>query len=172
MEKLTHWSHPSGGESSSGISTTTAREPPEGAGPCAASVDATARTTTGARPPSTAGATDCASTTPAAAGCASTTAGAADCTSATTGARRSSTAAVLAPARGALDERCRVGTDASALNTLAGARGGTIGTTLHKHKQIIRTPGCRKPNPAEEQAPYLEEEKARFLFLEASVDDV
>jgi hypothetical protein len=38
--KLTHWSHPGGGESSSGISTTTAREPPVGAGPYAASVDA------------------------------------------------------------------------------------------------------------------------------------
>jgi hypothetical protein len=79
-------------------------------------------------------------------------------------------AAVLAPTRGALDERRRVGTDASALNTLAGARGGTVGTTLHKHKQKIRTLGRQKPNPAEEQAPYLEEEKARLLFLEASVD--
>jgi hypothetical protein len=31
--------------------------------------------------------------------------------------------------------------------------------------------GTKKPNPAEERAPYLEEEKARFLFLEASVDE-
>jgi hypothetical protein len=45
---------------------------------------------------------------------------------------------VLAPARGALDERRRVGTDASALNTLAGARGGTVGTTLRKHEQMVR----------------------------------
>jgi hypothetical protein len=41
--KLAHWSHPGGGESSSGISTTTAREPPAGAGPCVAFVDASAR---------------------------------------------------------------------------------------------------------------------------------
>jgi hypothetical protein len=41
--KLVHWSHPGGGESSSGISTTTAREPPAGAGPCVAPVDASAR---------------------------------------------------------------------------------------------------------------------------------
>jgi hypothetical protein len=41
--KLAHWSHPGGGESSSGISTTTAREPPAGAGPCVASAGASAR---------------------------------------------------------------------------------------------------------------------------------
>jgi hypothetical protein len=32
--------------------------------------------------------------------------------------------------RDALDERRLVGTDASDLNTLAGARGGTVGATL------------------------------------------
>jgi hypothetical protein len=37
---LAHWSHPGGGESSSGISTTTAREPLAGAGPCVASAGA------------------------------------------------------------------------------------------------------------------------------------
>jgi hypothetical protein len=40
---LAHWSHPGGGESSSGISTTTARELPAGAGPCVASAGASTR---------------------------------------------------------------------------------------------------------------------------------
>jgi hypothetical protein len=39
-------------------------------------------------------------------------------------------AAALTVSRGALDERCLVGTDASNLSTLAGARAGTIGVTL------------------------------------------
>jgi hypothetical protein len=39
-------------------------------------------------------------------------------------------ATALAPTRGALDERHRVGMDASALSTLAGARGGTVGAAL------------------------------------------
>jgi hypothetical protein len=47
--------------------------------------------------------------------------------------------AALAPARGALYERRRVGMDASALNTLAGARGGTVGSTLRKHEQTVRS---------------------------------
>jgi hypothetical protein len=38
--------------------------------------------------------------------------------------------AVLPAARDALDERRLVGTAASDLNTLAGARGGTVGATL------------------------------------------
>jgi hypothetical protein len=38
--------------------------------------------------------------------------------------------AVLATARDALDERRLVGTTASVLNNLAGARGGTVGATL------------------------------------------
>jgi hypothetical protein len=41
--KLAHWSHPGGGESSSGISTTTAREPLAGASPYVAFVYASAR---------------------------------------------------------------------------------------------------------------------------------
>jgi hypothetical protein len=49
-------------------------------------------------------------------------------------------AALLAPARGALDERHRVGTDASAFSTLAGARGGTVGTTLRRCKQTVKFP--------------------------------
>jgi hypothetical protein len=38
--------------------------------------------------------------------------------------------AVPAAVRVALDERRLVGTDASALSTLAGVRGGTVGVTL------------------------------------------
>jgi hypothetical protein len=78
-------------------------------------------------------------------------------------------AASLAPARGALDERRLVGTDASALSTLAGASGGTVGATLRTWKQIV------KPSPIEhatprKATPYLKEEKARFLFLEVPAD--
>jgi hypothetical protein len=39
-------------------------------------------------------------------------------------------AAVLPVTLGALDERSLMGTDASDLRALAGARGGTVGTTL------------------------------------------
>jgi hypothetical protein len=39
-------------------------------------------------------------------------------------------AAALPTARGALDERRLVGTDASDLSSLAGARTGTVGVTL------------------------------------------
>jgi hypothetical protein len=44
-------------------------------------------------------------------------------------------AAALPVARGALDERRLVGTDASVLSALAGARGGTVGATLRTRKQ-------------------------------------
>jgi hypothetical protein len=50
--------------------------------------------------------------------------------------------AVLASARGALDERHLVGIDASALSTLAGARGGTVGATLRTRKRTVRPPPC------------------------------
>jgi hypothetical protein len=43
--------------------------------------------------------------------------------------------AVLADARDALDERRLMGTTASVLSTLAGARGGTVGATLRAQKQ-------------------------------------
>jgi hypothetical protein len=52
-----------------------------------------------------------------------------------------------------------VGTDASALNTLAGARGGTVGTTLRRCKQIVRFPPDGHVTPRK-MIPYLEEEKA------------
>jgi hypothetical protein len=41
---------------------------------------------------------------------------------------------VLAAARDTLDERRLVGTDASDLSTLAGARGGTVGATLRTRR--------------------------------------
>jgi hypothetical protein len=43
-------------------------------------------------------------------------------------------AAVLAAAHDALDERRLVGTAASVLSTLAGARGGTVGATLRTRR--------------------------------------
>jgi hypothetical protein len=42
--------------------------------------------------------------------------------------------AVLAAVLNALDERCLVGTTASVLSTLAGARGGTVGATLQSRR--------------------------------------
>jgi hypothetical protein len=174
--KLTHWSHPGGGESSSEISTTTVWEPPAGVGPCCASTDASARAsvaasslhgaaatasgcvsgTAGASWPSTADVAGGATAT-GAAGCAPTAIGALRSSTAagcgvaggTTGygleasaapcALSPAAAAALAPTHGALDERRLVGTDASALNTLVGARGGTVGTTLRKCEQIVRS---------------------------------
>jgi hypothetical protein len=44
------------------------------------------------------------------------------------------TAAVLAAARDALDERRLVGTAASDLSTLTDARGGTVGATLRTRR--------------------------------------
>jgi hypothetical protein len=58
---------------------------------------------------------------------------AAGCGSVTSAAPRESplaAVAVLAAAHDALDECCLVGTAASDLSTLAGARGGTVGATL------------------------------------------
>jgi hypothetical protein len=56
-------------------------------------------------------------------------------------------AAALAPTRGALDERGRVGMDASALSTLAGARGGTVGTALWTRKQTVKFPPTEHATP-------------------------
>jgi hypothetical protein len=61
----------------------------------------------------------------------------AGCGSATSAAPRDSplaAVAVLAAARDALDERRLVGTAASDLSTLAGARGGTVGATLRTRR--------------------------------------
>jgi hypothetical protein len=78
-------------------------------------------------------------------------------------------AATLAPTRGALDERRRVGMDASALSTLAGARGGTVGATLRTWKQTVRPPPVGHATPRKTIS-YLKEEKARFLFVEVPAD--
>jgi hypothetical protein len=221
MGRFTHWSHPGGGESSSGISTATAQELPASAGSCCAptaasdraSVAAVSRCSAAAAAsglvsvaagtwwPSTADATGNAAAI-GAAGYASASglasaATAARRASSTSGACRSSktvgcgsageatscgleasaapcelalaAAASLAPARGALDERCRVGMDASALSTLAGARGGTVGTTLRRCKQAVRFPHDGHATPRM-MISGLEEEKARFLFLEVPAD--
>jgi hypothetical protein len=169
MGRFTHWSHPGGGTSSSGISTAIAwrgralaapPRPPPTAPPWPRAPVAAPRPllpAAGAERLSTADAAGDATTT-GTAGCTSASgrdsvAAVACCTSTTAGARRASAtagciaaldvtsrgleasaaprelslavAAALAPTRGALDERGRVGMDASALSTLAGARGGT-----------------------------------------------
>jgi hypothetical protein len=76
-------------------------------------------------------------------------------------------AAALHAAHGALDERLLMGTNASDLSTLAGARAGTFGTTLRtkKHKTELQPLEIRG---AWESATYLKLEKPRFLFLEGS----
>jgi hypothetical protein len=149
--RLAHWSHPGGGTSSSGISTAVPWELPARAGSCRAST--TTSDHTSAAVGSCCDTVGCTPSTgrasaAAVACCASTTAGArlssttADCgpagdatgrgpeTSATPCEPPLAAAAVLAPARGALDECRLVRMDASALSTLAGARGGTVGATL------------------------------------------
>jgi hypothetical protein len=80
-------------------------------------------------------------------------------------------AAAFAVARGALDERRLVGTDASDLNASAGVRAGTVGTTLRTQRQEIGL------QPLETRTfrgttTYLEVEKPRFQFLEGSMGAV
>jgi hypothetical protein len=65
-------------------------------------------------------------------------------------------AASLTPTRGTLDERRRVGMDASALSTLAGARGGMVGTALWTRKQIVKFPPDGLATPRR-TIPYLKE---------------
>jgi hypothetical protein len=135
---LAHWSQPSGGTSSSGISTTTALGLPAAAG--AGEVGgATAATPVIA---AVTGAACCGST--AVAGCRGSATAAACCASAATRSGSVASAApresplaavaVLAAAHDALDERRLVGTAASDLSTLAGARGGTVGATLRTRR--------------------------------------
>jgi hypothetical protein len=108
--RLTHWSQPGGGTSSSGISTTAAwlSSVRAGVGGTDSVVTATVMAANGA-------ATAC-------------------CDSATAAALHgpSLTAVVVLPAaHGALDEHRLVGTTTSDLNTFAGARGeGTVGASL------------------------------------------
>jgi hypothetical protein len=79
--------------------------------------------------------------------------------------------AVLAAARDALDERRLVGTAASVLSTLAGARGGTVGATLRTRRQETLGPDQSK-NTVEEAITYLRVENPLFLFLGGSADVV
>jgi secreted protein with Ig-like and vWFA domain len=102
-------SHPGGGVSSSGTSTTTAWMPLIGVG--AGEIDGTV---TAVVMTAVAAATTY-------------------CGSAAAAALREGslvTVAVLPVTRGALDERRLVGMDVSALSAFAGARGGTVGATL------------------------------------------
>jgi hypothetical protein len=104
-----HWSHPGGGVSSSGTSTTTAQLPPTGAGTGEIDGAVTAVVITAVV---------------AAAACCDSAAAAMLC-----GASPVAVVA-LAVTRGTLNERRLVGMDASALSAFAGARGGTVGATL------------------------------------------
>jgi hypothetical protein len=79
--------------------------------------------------------------------------------------------AVLPVTLGALDERLLVGTDASDLSALAGARGGTVGATLRTQNGRIRLLPIK--NVASGGAvTYLKVEKPRFRFLEGSTGAV
>jgi hypothetical protein len=80
--------------------------------------------------------------------------------------RGSLVAAALSAARCALDERRLVGTDASDLSALAGARAGTVSATLRTHTKLSSSPS--KSGAPGENAAYLKLEKPRFLFLEGS----
>jgi hypothetical protein len=55
-------------------------------------------------------------------------------------------AVALFVTRGTLDERRLVGTDASDLSALAGARAGTVGVTLPTRRQEIELCPPRNPN--------------------------
>jgi hypothetical protein len=106
--RFSHWPHPGGRASSSGISTTAARSPVVGTGAggtvdvvVAAVVVAAAATASCRDPVATAVPRD-----------------------------GSLVPTALPAARGTLDELRLVGTDASDLSTLVGARAGTVGATL------------------------------------------
>jgi hypothetical protein len=120
---LARWSQPGGGtSSSSGISTTAALGLPAAAGASevggAATATAVVAAVTDAACCGSAAVASCRGSSVTAAGCGSET----------------SAVAVLAVARDALDERRLVGTAASVLSTLAGARGGTVGATLRTRR--------------------------------------
>jgi hypothetical protein len=115
MGQLPHWPHPSGGASSSRISTAAARSPPAGA--------YTGRTVGAA----VAAVVTAAAAVPSYCG---SVAAAVPCGG-------SLATAVLPVARDALDERRLMGTDASDLSALASARAGTVGATCeHEYKKL------------------------------------
>jgi hypothetical protein len=73
------------------------------------------------------------------------------------------TVAVLAAVRDALDEGRRVGTTASVLSTLAGARGGTADATLRTRGRETLGPG-RSKNTLEGKRPLTSGWKIPFSF--------
>jgi hypothetical protein len=132
---------------SSGISTTAALGLPAAAGAsevgCTATATAVVAAMTDAACRGSATVTGCRGPTPVATcyASAATRSGsvvvAAGCGSKTSAAPREpplAAAASLPAARNALDERHLVGTVASDLSTLAGTRGGTVGTTLRMRR--------------------------------------
>jgi hypothetical protein len=143
--QFSHWPHPGGGASSTGISTTAARSPAVRAGTGDANVSAVAATVAAA-------------------------ADAASCCGpvATVVARGGSPiAAALPAARDALDDRHIVGTDVSDLSALAGARVGTTCATLRTRKRKNENLPSKSRVHGENTA-YLKLEKPRFHFLEGS----
>jgi hypothetical protein len=76
-------------------------------------------------------------------------------------------AAMLPVTLGALDERRLMGTDASDLSALAGARRETVGATLQNTK-TKRLDSCPKTGAPGGAIAYLKVEKPRFLFHEGS----
>jgi hypothetical protein len=144
--RLTHWSLPGGGTSSSGISTTAAWLSSIGAG-----TDRTDGAMTVVVMAADGATTTC-------------------CDSAAAAVLRGpslAAVAVLPAARSTLDERRLVGTVASDLNTLAGARGGTVDATLRTQRREIRHPPLKDMASGGAIA-YLRVEKPRFLFLGGS----
>jgi hypothetical protein len=80
-------------------------------------------------------------------------------------------AVVLPVTLGALDERLLMGTDASDLSALAGARGGTVDATLRMQNGRIKLLPL-KNGASGGAVTYLKAEKPRFLFLEGSAGAV
>jgi hypothetical protein len=148
--RYSHWPHPGGGASSSGISTTVAWLPPAGAGAGVGKTDGVV--IAGVMTAIVAVATCCGS-------------------AATATLRGGSLVIVVVPpvTLGALDERHLVGTDASDLSTLADARGGTSTPPCkHKNEKVRFQPLETRASGG--ATTYLKVEKQRFLFLEGSAD--
>jgi hypothetical protein len=125
--QFSHWPHPGGGASSSGISTTGARSPAVGTGAGGTADAAVAAVVADA----------------AVAAVVAAAAAAAfyrDPVATVVPRGGSLVATALPAAGGALDERRLVGTDASDLSTLVGVRAGTVGATLRtkKHKTKLQ----------------------------------
>jgi hypothetical protein len=140
--RFPHWTHPGGGASSSAMSTT-AWSPAAGIGVGDADAGDAAATVVAAATPTS------------------------RCGPVTMAVSRggSPDAAALTVSRGALDECRLVGTDASDLSTLAGARAGTIGVTLRTgNTRVSFDPSKSRMHWG--NAAHLKLEKPRFLFLE------